>query len=66
MACVCLLQVCLTNQLRDILEAERARIVSGRAPLYLVSQYTYGLNSSMRTFAGEACSHVVCFVLYRT
>jgi hypothetical protein len=47
------MQVCLSNQLRDILEADRARIAQGRAPLYLVSQYTHGLNSSMRTFAGE-------------
>jgi hypothetical protein len=58
------LQVCLSNQLKDILEADRARIASGRAPLYLVSQYTYGLNSSMRTFAGGThfvvvvCMHV--------
>ncbi|KAF6259714.1 dihydrouridine synthase-domain-containing protein [Scenedesmus sp. NREL 46B-D3] len=55
-ACVRAPQVCLTNQLRDILEAERARIASGRAPLYLVSQYTHGLNSSMRTFAGGPLS----------
>ncbi|WIA16742.1 hypothetical protein OEZ85_013396 [Tetradesmus obliquus] len=51
-ACVRAPQVCLSNQLKDILEADFARIRSGKAPLYLVSQYSYGLNSSMRAFAG--------------
>lgn len=54
MVCVYTLQVCLSNQLKDILEADFARIRSGKAPLYLVSQYSYGLNSSMRAFAGAA------------
>lgn len=49
-------QVCLTNQLRDLLEADRARITQGRSPLYLVSQYTYGLNSELKAFRAGALS----------
>lgn len=45
-------QVCLTNQLKDILAADQARIAAGRVPLYLVSQYTFGMDSQLRTFAG--------------
>jgi hypothetical protein len=45
-------QVCLSNQLKDVLEADRRRIAGGYVPLYLVSKYTYGLASELRTFDG--------------
>ena len=49
-------QVCLSNQLRDILEADRVRIAQGKTPLYLLSQYTYGLNSELKAFRAGALS----------
>lgn len=49
-------QVCLSNQLKDILEADQARIASGRVPLYLVSQYTHGLASELKAFTGGMLS----------
>eukprot|EP00879_Flechtneria_rotunda_P030746 GHRR01033419.1.p1 GENE.GHRR01033419.1~~GHRR01033419.1.p1 ORF type:complete len:158 (+),score=40.91 GHRR01033419.1:1102-1575(+) len=52
-------QVCLFNQLRDILQADQARIAAGRVPLYLVSQYTYGLESQLKAFTGGPLSFVL-------
>lgn len=49
-------QVCLSGQLRDILEADRVRIAQGKTPLYLVSQYTYGLSSELKAFRAGALS----------
>jgi hypothetical protein len=48
--------VCLSNQLRDLLDADRARIGRGLSPLYLVSQYTFGLNSELKAFRAGALS----------
>lgn len=50
--CIPYIQVCLSNQLKDILTADQARIAQGKVPLYLVSQYTYGLSSQLKTFSG--------------
>lgn len=49
-------QVCLTNQIRDLLEADRVRIAGGGSPLYLVSQYTYGLAGELKAFKAGALS----------
>jgi hypothetical protein len=43
-----MLQTCLSNQLKDLYQSDMQRIVEGRVPLYLMSQYTYGLSSSMK------------------
>eukprot|EP00775_Hariotina_reticulata_P002496 gene2496-2799_t len=49
-------QVCLSNQLRDVLEADQARVAAGKVPLYLVTQYTNGLDSQLRAFTGGPLS----------
>ena len=37
-------QTCLANQLKDLYARDQLRITDGKAPLYLLSQYTYGYN----------------------
>ena len=44
---------CLRNQIADILEQERARVASGRHPLYLLSRYTSdGAARTLRSITG--------------
>jgi hypothetical protein len=43
-----LLQTCLGNQLKDLYNRDLQRIIDGKAPLYLLSQYTYGYNVNVR------------------
>lgn len=40
-------QACLGNQLRDLYRTDQRRIEAGSTPLYLLSQYAYGNQSSV-------------------
>lgn len=35
-------QACLAYQLKDLQEMDKARVRSGKVPLYMVTQYSYG------------------------
>lgn len=43
-----MLQTCLSNQLKDLYQSDLQRTSEGKVPLYLMSQYTYGLSSAMK------------------
>jgi hypothetical protein len=43
------MQTCLGKQLKDLYDADKARIAGGKVPLYLVSQFTGGSGAHDRT-----------------
>ncbi|GIL53994.1 hypothetical protein Vafri_9547 [Volvox africanus] len=43
---------CLGNQLKDIWESDRSRVSSGRAPLYMVTQFTGGNEALLNKMGG--------------
>ncbi|KAL6753619.1 hypothetical protein V8C86DRAFT_3019426 [Haematococcus lacustris] len=49
-------QTCLGGQIKDLMAADALRISRGRVPLNLLTRYTYGANSTFRSFNGGPLS----------
>ncbi len=49
-ACFRAPQACLSNQLSDLLAADQARVRQGKVPLYMVTQFTDGDASTLKSF----------------
>lgn len=45
-----MLQSCLQNQIKDLIQEDKTRIKAGRVPRYMVTRYTYGAHSTVRRY----------------
>ncbi|KAG2447311.1 hypothetical protein HYH02_007641 [Chlamydomonas schloesseri] len=49
-------QTCLSGQLKDLWEGDLARIADGRVPLYMVTKFTGGRDTTLQSFSGGPLS----------
>nr|6DBS_A Chain A, Hapless 2 [Chlamydomonas reinhardtii]6DBS_B Chain B, Hapless 2 [Chlamydomonas reinhardtii]6DBS_C Chain C, Hapless 2 [Chlamydomonas reinhardtii] len=49
-------QACLSGQLKDLWEADLARIADGRVPLYMITRFTGGSDTTLQSFSGGPLS----------